>query len=95
MGTDLGLIDAPIDLGNDIGIQAPAERMDVVVDFATIFPAGTEIILRNDDPTPPLLPSVMKFIVTGNPGYTGTISSTLRPVSPMTEASADVTATSA
>ncbi|MHC4092974.1 MAG: DNRLRE domain-containing protein, partial [Planctomycetota bacterium] len=86
VGTDLGLIDAPIDLGNDIGIQAPAERMDVVVDFAG-FPAGTEIILRNDDPTPPLLPSVMKFIVTGNPGYTGTISSTLRPVPPMTEAS--------
>jgi spore coat protein A len=88
VGTDLGLIDAPIDLGNDIGIQAPAERMDVVVDFAG-FPAGTEIILRNDDPTPPLLPSVMKFIMTGNPGYTGTISSTLRPVPPMTEASAD------
>jgi spore coat protein A len=89
VGTDLGLIDAPIDLGNDIGIQAPAERMDVVVDFAG-FPAGTEIILRNDDPTPPLLPSVMKFIVTANPGYTGAISSTLRPVPPMTEASSDV-----
>jgi spore coat protein A len=89
IGTDLGLIDAPIDLGNHIGIQAPAERMDVVVDFRG-FPAGTEIILRNDDPTPPLLPSVMKFIVTGNPGYTGTISSTLRPVPEMPEASADV-----
>jgi spore coat protein A len=90
VGTDLGLIDAPIDLGNDIGIQAPAERMDVVVDFAG-FPAGTEIILRNDDPTPPLLPSVMKFIVTANPGYTETIESTLRPVTPMTEGSADFT----
>jgi len=28
VGTDLGLISAPIDLGNDIGVQALAERMD-------------------------------------------------------------------
>ncbi len=90
VGTDLGLIDAPIDLGNDIGPQGPAERMDVVVDFEG-YPVGTEIILRNDDLTLPLLPSIMKFIVTGNPGYTGTISSTLRPVDPLPESSADVT----
>jgi spore coat protein A len=89
VGTDLGLIDAPIDLGNDIGLQGPAERMDVVVDFEG-YPVGTEIILRNDDLTLPLLPSIMKFIVTGNPGYTGTISSTLRPVDPLPESSADV-----
>ena len=62
--------------------------MDVVIDFAG-YPAGTEIILRNDDVTLPLLPAIMKFIVTGNPGYTGAISSTLRTVTPMTEASAD------
>jgi len=90
VGTDLGLVSAPIDLGNDIGLQGPAERMDVVVDFAG-FPAGTEIILRNDDPTTPLLPSIMKFIVTGNQGYTGAIASTLRPVTPMAEGSADNT----
>ena len=90
VGTDLGLISAPIDLGNDIGLQGPAERMDVVVDFAGMA-EGDEIILRNDDPTTPLLPSIMKFIVTGNPGYAGTIASTLRPVTPMTEASADNT----
>ncbi len=87
VGTDLGLVSAPIDLGNDIGTaMAPAERLDVVIDFAG-FPAGTEIILRNDDPTPPLLPSIMKFIVTGNPGYTGAIASTLRPVTPLAESS--------
>ena len=90
VGTDLGLISAPIDLDNDIGLQGPAERMDGVFYFAG-YPAGTEIILRNDDPTTPLLPSIMKFIVTGNPGYTGTISGTLRPVEPMPESSADVT----
>jgi len=88
VGTDLGLIDAPLDLGTSTGtVVGPAERLDVVIDFAD-YPAGTEIILRNDDQTDPLLPSLMKFIVTGNPGYTGTISSTLREVTPLSEASA-------
>ncbi|HYQ70914.1 MAG TPA: DNRLRE domain-containing protein, partial [Gammaproteobacteria bacterium] len=91
VGTDLGLLDAPVNLGNAFGgLQAPAERMDVVIDFSG-FPTGTEIILRNDEQTPPLLPSIMKFIVTGNPGYTGTIASALRPVPPMAESSADGT----
>jgi len=89
VGTDLGLISAPMDLGNSTdGVIGPAERMDVVIDFAG-YPAGTEIILRNDDLTLPLLPAIMKFIVTGNQGYTGEISSTLREVTPLTEASAD------
>ncbi|MGB5178803.1 MAG: multicopper oxidase domain-containing protein, partial [Gammaproteobacteria bacterium] len=83
VGTDLGLIDEPINLGNSTGSKiAPAERLDVVIDFAGMAP-GDEIILRNDEPTPPLLPSIMKFIVTGNSGYTGAIASTLRPVTPL------------
>jgi spore coat protein A len=90
VGTDLGLIDAPVNLGNSIGIQAPAERMDVVIDFAG-FPAGTEIILRNDEQSPPLLPNIMKFVVTGNPGYSGAISPMLRPVTPLADGSQDVT----
>jgi spore coat protein A len=89
VGTDLGLISAPIDLGNDIGTQGPAERMDVVIDFAG-YPAGTEIILRNDDPTLPLLPNVMKFIVTDQPGHPGPISSTLREVPDMPESSTPI-----
>jgi spore coat protein A len=63
VGTDVGLVSAPIDLENTIGIFAPAERMDVVIDFAE-YPAGTEIIMRNDEQTPPLLPNIMKFVVT-------------------------------
>jgi spore coat protein A len=82
VGTDLGLVSSPIDLGNTISIFAPAERMDVVIDFAG-YPAGTEIIMRNDEQTPPRLFNIMKFVVTGNPGYTGAISSTLRPVPTM------------
>jgi spore coat protein A len=90
VGTDVGLVSAPIDLENTIGIFAPAERMDVVIDFAE-YPAGTEIIMRNDEQTPPLLPNIMKFVVTNQAGYTGAIASTLRPVAPMPESSADLT----
>ena len=90
VGTDLGLVSAPIDLGTTIGMFSPAERMDVVVDFAG-FAAGTEIVLRNDEVTPPRLPNVMKFIVTNESGYTGSVETVLRPVEPMPETSADVT----
>ncbi|UCH82232.1 MAG: multicopper oxidase domain-containing protein [Nitrospiraceae bacterium] len=90
VGTDVGLVSAPIDLGNTISTFVPADRLDVVIDFAG-YPVGTEIVMRNDEQTSPLLPNIMKFVVTGNPGYTGTISSTLRPVTPMPENSADVT----
>jgi spore coat protein A len=82
VGSDLGLVSAPIDLDNSIGIVAPAERMDVVIDFAG-YPTGTEIVLRNDEQTPPLLPNIMKFIVTNQIGYTGTISPALRTVTPL------------
>ncbi|UCD34906.1 MAG: multicopper oxidase family protein [Nitrospiraceae bacterium] len=82
IGTDVGLTSAPIDLGNSISIAAPAERFDVVVDFSG-FPAGTEIVLRNDELTAPLIPNVMKFIVTNQPGYTGTIAPALRTVTPL------------
>jgi spore coat protein A len=81
IGTDLGLIDAPISM-DTIDIMSPAERMDVVVDFSS-FPAGTEIVLRNDDLTVPLLPNVMKFVVTAEAGFTGALPGTLRPVGPL------------
>jgi len=90
IGTDLGLIGAPINMGNSYGIHGPAERMDVVIDFS-VYPAGTEIILRNDDPTPPLLPNIMKFIVTDQPGHTDPLPATLRAVTAMPEGSEDAT----
>jgi spore coat protein A len=83
IGTDLGLIDGPIAL-DTISIMAPAERFDVIVDFSG-FPAGTEIVLRNDELTIPLIPNVMKFVVTSETGFSGTIPTTLRPVPPMTD----------
>ena len=85
IGTDGGLIDAPLPL--DSFNMAPAERFDVVIDF-TGFEPGTEIILRNDDLTTPLLPNIMKFVVTEETGFTGQLPTELRSVTPLTEAQA-------
>jgi spore coat protein A len=85
IGTDGGLIDGPIPLATINA--APAERFDVVIDFA-VFPAGTEIILRNDDASSPPLPNIMKFVVTSDPGYTTALPGTLRPVTPILESDA-------
>jgi spore coat protein A len=83
IGTDLGLIGAPIEM-DTIAIMAPAERMDVIVDFSG-FPAGTEFVLRNDELTTPLIPNVMKFVVTDETGFTGELQGALRTVPPMTD----------
>ena len=85
IGTDGGLIDAPLPLESIT--MAPAERFDVVIDFSG-FPAGTEIILRNDDVTTPILPNVMKFIVTPEAGFTGPLPAALRAVTPIPEVEA-------
>jgi spore coat protein A len=85
IGTDGGLIGAPISL-QEIEL-APAERFDVVVDFAA-FPAGTEIVLRNQDATEPRVPNTMKFVVGSAMGFSGSIPSSLRPVVPIPEGEA-------
>ena len=91
VGTDLGLVDAAINLGSSIGgIMSGAERFDVVIDFSGMAP-GDEIILKNDDRTSPVIPNIMKFVVTSNPGYTGFggPGTTLRTVAPLPESTAD------
>jgi spore coat protein A len=80
IGTDGGLISAPTNLNTLT--MAPAERFDVVIDF-TAFPAGTQIVLRNDDTSVPRLQNVMKFVVQGTPGFTGTLPASLRAVAPI------------
>jgi spore coat protein A len=87
IGTDVGLASAPVDL-DTISIMSPAERFDVIVDFSS-FPPGTEIVLRNDELTVPRIPNVMKFVVTGEPGFTGAVPGTLRPVPPMPDQGED------
>ena len=68
-------VSAPIDLGSKFARIAPAERLDVVIAFEG-YPTGTEIVLRNAETTPPLVPNIMKFIVTDQAGYTGSVAST-------------------
>jgi spore coat protein A len=81
IGTDGGLIDAPIPLSG-IPNMAPAERMDVIVDFSEFAP-GTEIVLRNDKLEVPNVPNVMKFVVTNEAGFTDPLPAILRPVPPL------------
>jgi spore coat protein A len=88
IGTDGGLIDAPLSL-NTITLT-PAERLDVVIDFSG-FSAGSEIVLRNEDGREPRVPNVMKFVVTGVAGHTAALPASLRPVVPIPEASASQT----
>ncbi len=81
IGTDLGLVDAPLTL-DTIDPMVPAERFDVIVDFSGFSP-GTEIVLRNDDLTSPRIPNVMKFVVGDEPGFTGPLPASLRAVAPL------------
>jgi spore coat protein A len=86
IGTDGGLVGAPITL-NTLAPIAPAERLDVVVDFSGFAP-GTGVVLRNDDATAPLLPNIMKFVVTDQAGFTDPLPASLRVVAPIPEAEA-------
>jgi len=85
IGTDGGLVGAPQPLGAIT--MAPAERVDVVVDFSGFAP-GTEIVLRNDEGTTPLLPDIMKFIVQPQGGFTGPLPAALQSVPPIPESQA-------
>jgi len=85
IGNDLGLLPAPINV-TELTF-GPGERYDGIIDFASYAP-GTEIILQNSAPikypnsaapTEGVLPEIMKFIITGDPGYTAPIPATLRP----------------
>jgi spore coat protein A, manganese oxidase len=72
IGTDGGLLDRPVAL--KALLIAPGERADLVVDFAG-FSAGSKVILSNDavEPYPSgdpcNLPQIMRFTVTGHPGW--------------------------
>ena len=92
IGTDGGLLPAPVPL-TEITLT-PAERADLVVDFAP-YTAGTEIDLVNSAPAPypgtpgvGVVPDVMRFVVQGSAGYTASLPSTLRPLEVLQESDA-------
>lgn len=87
IGCDQGLLSAPVSR-TSMRI-APAERLDVVIDFSSV-PLGTSIELRNT-----LVGSsdrayrIMRFDVVSNAADTSDVPPTLRPVVPLTGASAN------
>jgi spore coat protein A len=70
IGTDLGLLPAPIPLKTLM--VAPAERVDLVIDFSGR--RGEQIVLRNDTI------EVMQFRVAGSAGASYSLPAKLRPV---------------
>ncbi len=88
IGTDGGLLNAPVSLGQLL--LAPGERADVLIDFSR-FKNGTKIVLQNNAVTPfpggprnnrkggSLIPQLMQFTVdTTLPPFPGAVPATLR-----------------
>ena len=88
IGTDGGLLDAPVEPGQLV--IAPGERADVLIDFASLR-AGTKVLLTNNAATPfpdgprnvrrggVPLKQIMQFTVGSSPGHPGPIPTWLRP----------------
>ncbi len=100
VGTDGGLLDAPVRL-NEL-LLGPGERADIVVDFAGLAP-GTRVVMTNSAripfPNGPVaeviggvpLPRLMQFTVTSAPGaWTDPVPAHLRST-PITRLAAHVT----
>lgn len=85
IGSDGGLLPEPVDLQRLE--MAPAERFDVVVDFAA-YPVGTSIVLRDADWDTGS--NVMRFDVTRSEVDTSTVPSVLRPMTRHDPATANV-----
>ena len=92
VGTEGGLLPEPVPLTELT--MGPGERADVIIDFEGI-PAGTEIVITNSAPAPfpgapgvGVIPEIMKFIVTAEPGHTVSLPATLRAVEPLLESTA-------
>jgi spore coat protein A len=68
---------------------APAERCDCIVDFSHFAP-GSRVVLRNLDPTWPVLPEVMRFHVTGRASERSAIPARLATVGRLDETTARV-----
>ncbi len=89
LGDDGGLLPAPLPL-TQITL-GPAERSDVVVDFAP-YAASTSVHLVNSAPAPfpgspgvGVVPDVMRFDVQGVTGFTGALPGSLRTMEVLDE----------
>jgi spore coat protein A len=89
LGQEGGLLPAPVPLTRMT--LGPAERADVVMDFAP-YAAGSEVYLVNSAPAPfpgtpgaGVVPEVMKFAVQGQAGFSGAVPSSLRAMEVLDE----------
>ncbi len=89
IAVDGGLLETPTTM--TVLTLAPAERVEVIVDFALYTP-GTEIILENSAPAPfpgtpgvGVIPNVMKFIVGASAGDTDAVPGSLRVIETLNE----------
>ncbi|MGH9493517.1 MAG: multicopper oxidase family protein, partial [Candidatus Sulfotelmatobacter sp.] len=79
IGSDQGLLPAPVQM--DKVFLAPAERADVIIDFAGL--GGSKVVLRND------IFSILQFrVAKGSIRDTSPMPKTLRPVPRIAESSA-------
>lgn len=92
IGTDGGLLPAPVPVTQVT--LAPAERADVVIDFAA-YPAGTVLRWVNDAPAPfpgkpgvGVVPDVLEFRVQAAPGHIAPLPAALRPLAVLDPAQA-------
>ncbi len=92
LGQEGGLLSAPVPL--TAITLGPAERADVIVDFAP-YAAATSVYVVNSAPAPfpgspgvGVLPDVMRFDVQGVAGFTDPVPGTLRPMETLNEADA-------
>lgn len=86
IGSDGGLLPTAVPL-TEVRL-APAERADVIVDFSGLA-AGTEILLENSEITAgTMIPEVMKFIVVGQPGPSGSLPASLTNMEVLQESDA-------
>jgi spore coat protein A len=83
IGTDQGLLPAPLSL--PAITLMPAERADVIVDFAGHAPGDTVRLLNNDADTPPL-PELLEFRVGSAPGHVAPVPASLCTITPLNPA---------
>jgi spore coat protein A len=84
IGGDGGLLPGPIGL-NEVTLM-PAERADLVIDFAALAP-GTNVVLTNSAPAPypgepgvGVVPNIMQFRVQTQIGFGNPVPAVLRPL---------------
>jgi spore coat protein A len=91
VGSDGGLLASPA--SRSAITIAPAERVDVVIDFSK-YPVGTEVVLKNQNSfSTPSLPDIMRFDVVRDEPDESSIPSTLRAMVRLPESTASVTRT--